>query len=207
MSLFWQWLRWKLCTCGVGGRTVAQFVADRAGKVAAEGHLGHIQRCSVFGDSSHSVVDSNSLIEPAEVGVCPPGFATNQWGMRYVDAHWDVVHRLCKDTKPPAGWGRKEAKLCGVLSHKHLSVKNNGTWLFKGVCQKESWETFKAVRRNWLSFRDGNEAGEHVVMRVNVTVENLEAVEAGVEKTERMNHCCESRQEKKKKSKEALTQN
>lgn len=77
----------SVCTCCVGGRTVAQLVADRAGKVAAEGHLGHIQCRSIFGDSSHCVVDSNSLIEPTEVGVCSPGLATKQRGMRYVDAH------------------------------------------------------------------------------------------------------------------------
>lgn len=92
-----------------------------------------------------------------------------------------------------------------MLSHKHLSVRNNGTWLFNGVCQKESWETFKAVRRSWLGFRDGNEAGEHAVMWVNVAVESLEAEKAGVETMERMNQCCESRQERDK-SKDALTQ-
>lgn len=65
-------------TCCVGGRTVAQLVADRTGEVATERYLGHVQRCSIVGDSSHRVVDSDSLIEPAEVGVCPPGFDTNQ---------------------------------------------------------------------------------------------------------------------------------
>lgn len=65
-------------TCCVGGRTVAQLVADHAGEVATEWSLSHIQRCSISGDFPHSVGDRNSLIEPAEVGVCPPGFTANQ---------------------------------------------------------------------------------------------------------------------------------
>lgn len=74
-------------TCCVGGRTVAQLVADHAGEVATEWSLSHIQCCSISGDFPHSVGDRNSLIEPAEVGVCPPGLAANQRGVRHVDAH------------------------------------------------------------------------------------------------------------------------
>lgn len=62
-----------------------------------------------------------------------------------------------------------------MWSAQSSASKNNGTRLFKGLCQKESWETFKAVRRNWLSFRDSNEAGERAVMWGNVTVWSLEA--------------------------------
>lgn len=65
-------------TCCVGGRTVAQLVADHAGEVATEWSLGHKQRRSVFGDPPHSVGDSDPLIKPAEVGVRSPSLATNQ---------------------------------------------------------------------------------------------------------------------------------
>lgn len=65
-----------------------------------------------------------------------------------------------------------------------LHSKNNGTfWLFKRVSHKESWETFKAVRRNWLGFTDHNEAGERAIMSENVMMESLEAEEADVEKS------------------------
>lgn len=84
-------------TCSVGGGAVAQFVADHAGEVATEGSLGHNQSRSVLGDCPHGVGDGDLLVEPAEVGVRPPGLAANQRGVRHVDADWDVVHRLCKD--------------------------------------------------------------------------------------------------------------
>lgn len=133
----------SVCTCCVGGRTVAQLVADCAGKVAAEGRLGHVQRRSIFGDSSHCVVDSDSLVEPTEVGVCSPGLATEQRGMRYVDAHWDVVHRLCKDTKPPAGWDWKEGKWGGMLSRKRLSVKSSAHGSSRGSVKKNHGRRLK----------------------------------------------------------------
>ena len=74
-------------TCGVGGSTVAQLVADHAGEVATERHLSHVQGRPVLGGGSHSAGDGHPLIEPAEVGVCPPGLATDQRGVRHVDAH------------------------------------------------------------------------------------------------------------------------
>ncbi len=73
-------------TCSVCCRAVAQLVADHAGEVATERTLGHQQRCAVFGNGSHSVGDGHSLIEPCEVRVCPPGFTTDQQGVRHVDA-------------------------------------------------------------------------------------------------------------------------
>lgn len=84
-------------TCCVGGRAVAQLVADHAGEVATERRLGHIQRGPVHGDGSHGVGDGHSLIEPAEVRLGAPGLATDQRGVGHVDAHRDVVHRLCGD--------------------------------------------------------------------------------------------------------------
>lgn len=74
------------CTCSVCGGAVAQFVADRAGEVAAEGSLGHNQSRSVLGDRPHGVSDGDLLVKPAEVGVRPPGLAANQRGVRHVDA-------------------------------------------------------------------------------------------------------------------------
>lgn len=85
------------CTCSVRGGAVAQFVADHAGEVAAEGSLGHNQGRSILGDRPHGAADGDLLVKPAEVGVRPPGLAANQRGVRHVDADWDVVHRLCKD--------------------------------------------------------------------------------------------------------------
>lgn len=73
-------------TCSVGGGAVAQFVADHAGEVATEGSLGHNQSRSVLGDRPHGVGDGDLLVEPAEVGVRPPGLAANQRGVRHVDA-------------------------------------------------------------------------------------------------------------------------
>lgn len=84
-------------TCCVGGRTVAQLVADHAGEVATERRLGHIQRGPVCGDGPHGVGDGHSLVEPAEARFGAPGLATDQRGVGHVDAHRDVVHRLCGD--------------------------------------------------------------------------------------------------------------
>ncbi len=67
--------------------------------MATEWSHGHKQSSSIFGDSSHSLGDGDSLIEPAEAGVRPPGLATNQRGVRHVDADRDVVHWLCKDRR------------------------------------------------------------------------------------------------------------
>lgn len=74
------------CTCSVGGRTVAHLVADPAGEVATEWSHGHKQRFPIFGDFPHGLGDGDSLMEPAEVGVSPPGLATNEQGVRHVDA-------------------------------------------------------------------------------------------------------------------------
>lgn len=65
---------------------MAQLVADRAGEVAADRSRGHKQCRPISGDSPHSVGDGDSLMEPAEAGLRPPGLATNQRGVRHVDA-------------------------------------------------------------------------------------------------------------------------
>lgn len=83
------------CTCGVGGGAVAQLVADHAGEVAADGSLGHEQYRPVLGDAAHGVGHGDSLVEPVEAGVRPPGLAADQRGVGHVDADGDVVHRLC----------------------------------------------------------------------------------------------------------------
>lgn len=73
---------------------MAQFVADQAGEMATNRSHANEQRGSILGDSSHRLGDGDSLVEPAEMGVCPPGLSTDQQGVRHVDADWDVVHCL-----------------------------------------------------------------------------------------------------------------
>lgn len=73
-------------TCSVGGRAVAQLVADYAGEVATHGSLGHNQCRSILGDCPHSGGDGGLLVEPAEAGVRAPGLATHQRRVSNVDA-------------------------------------------------------------------------------------------------------------------------
>lgn len=74
-------------TCSVGGRAVAQFVANHAGEVTTNGRVRDGQGLPVIGHTSHRIGDGRSLVEPSEEGVCPPGFPTNQGGVRDINAH------------------------------------------------------------------------------------------------------------------------
>ncbi len=120
-------------TCRVGCRTVAQFVADHAGEVATEWSLGHKQCCSIFGDCSHIAVDGDSLMKPAEVGVCPPGFATNQRGVRHVDADGDVVHCFCNGREKTVRRSIKRGEEDGAGQKQE---RMRGTQPWASVCYK-----------------------------------------------------------------------
>lgn len=92
-------------TCCIGGRAVAQLVADRAGEVAAEGCLGHVECGAVLGDSADGFCDGHSFVHPAEAGLRPPGLAAHQRQVRHIDADRHMVHCLCADSGKTRGEG------------------------------------------------------------------------------------------------------